>query len=120
MSSPLEVGLIDSYAHRVAGGVRVVLHLPDATLPDGEVRLRFRSEGRRRVVPARVEAAAEGVVVESLEPRKLGPGAPWTIQLGAGEDWLPVGARVLAARRPQPVALLVGRPTRSTVLPAAR
>ncbi|MEP9385002.1 hypothetical protein [Nocardioides sp. KR10-350] len=105
-----------SYAHRVEGGVHVVVRLPGSALVEGAAEVRFRSDGRGRRAPAKVTADGGGVTVELTEPRRL-PRGVWQLAVRQGERWQPLEARVVAGPPPLLVSLVTGPSPRTRMEP---
>ena len=105
-----------SQVRRVDEGIRVVLLVPDLSLPGSGVRLRLRSGEKVFRHEATAHTSDKGTVVEaSLGPRRWGRRA-WQLAVQAEDGpFVPVGARLLAAPG-QPVALLPG-PAPDTRMP---
>jgi hypothetical protein len=108
MSGPLRVDEVASFAHRVDGGVRVVLHLPDVDLGTDEALVRLRAEGAVCRRPATVTTLDGASTLEVVVPAKGLGRRVWQLAVRTdAPSFRRVQARLLTSDR-QPIALIPG------------
>ena len=109
MSGPLRLDEVASFAHRVDGGVRVVLHLPEVDLGCDEALVRLRAEGAVRQRPATVTTLDGSSTLELVVPAKGLGRRVWRLAVRTPDapSFQRVQARLLTSDR-QPIALIPG------------
>ena len=110
MSGPLRVDEVASLAHRVDGGVRVVLHLPEVDLGSDQAVVRLRTEGGAvRLRPATVTTLDGSSTLELVVPANGLGRRVWRLAVRSPDapSFRRLQARLLTSDR-QPIALIPG------------